>query len=123
MAEHNELGKTGEDAAVAYLEQHGFSILHRNWRMKHLELDIIAEKEGEVVFVEVKTRRDTQYNEPHEAVDGRKMRRIAHAANAYIRLFRIDNPIRFDIVAVVGQAAPFRITHIEDAFYPPLQTY
>jgi putative endonuclease len=123
MAAHNELGKAGEDAAVAYLEQNGYSILHRNWRKGHLELDIIAEKEGEVAIIEVKTRRNTDYNEPHEAVDWKKIRHIAKAANTYIRFFRIDNPVRFDIIAVVGLQAPFQITHIENAFYPPLKTY
>ena len=56
MAEHNELGKAGENAAVAYLEEHGYLIRHRNWRKGHFELDIVAAKENELVIVEVKTR-------------------------------------------------------------------
>ena len=55
MAEHNELGKAGENAAVAYLEEHGYLIRHRNWRKGHFELDIVAAKENELVIVEVKT--------------------------------------------------------------------
>ena len=54
MAEHNELGKAGENAAVAYLEEHGYLIRHRNWRKGHFELDIVAAKENELVIVEVK---------------------------------------------------------------------
>ena len=50
MAEHNELGKAGENAAVAYLEEHGYLIRHRNWRKGHFELDIVAAKENELVI-------------------------------------------------------------------------
>ena len=56
MAEHNELGKAGETAAVAYLEARGYVIRHRNWRKGHLELDIVAAKDNELIVVEVKTR-------------------------------------------------------------------
>lgn len=52
MAEHNELGKAGENAAVAYLEEHGYLIRHRNWRKGHFELDIVAAKENELVIVQ-----------------------------------------------------------------------
>jgi putative endonuclease len=122
MAAHNELGKSGEEAAVAYLAQHGYSIRHRNWRIHRLELDIVAEKAGCLVFIEVKTRRDTRYIDPQEAVDWRKIRRLSNAADAYVRFFRLNNPIRFDIIAVVGQTPPFQITHIKDAISPPLRT-
>ena len=74
MAVHNTLGKAGEDAAVSYLEKNGYEILHRNWRKNHLELDIVATKDGELVVIEVKTRRNTDYKEPHEAVDWQKIR-------------------------------------------------
>ena len=67
MATHNALGKAGEDAAAAYLERNGYAIRHRNWRKNHLELDIVATKDNEVVIVEVKTRSNTQYIEPETA--------------------------------------------------------
>lgn len=54
MAEHNLLGKAGEDAAVDYLERHDYVIRHRNWRKGHFELDIVAAKNGELIIVEVK---------------------------------------------------------------------
>lgn len=120
MATHNALGKAGEDAAAAYLEAHGYRILHRNWRKNHLELDIVARKDGLLVVVEVKTRSDNRYIEPQEAVNWQKIRRIVVAADAYLKHFGIDDPVRFDILTVVGQPGAFRIEHIEDAFYPPL---
>ena len=68
MAEHNVLGKAGEDAAVKYLEKHDYVIRHRNWRRGHLELDIVAAKDDMLVIVEVKTRSNTEVQEPYEAV-------------------------------------------------------
>ena len=57
MADHNELGREGEDEALLYLTQKGYTLLARNWRSGHLEIDIVAEWFGEIVFVEVKPRR------------------------------------------------------------------
>lgn len=119
MAEHNNLGKAGEDAAARYLEKNGYLILHRNWRKKHLELDIVAEKDQMLVVVEVKTRTNTDIEEPEDAVDWRKVRYITIAADAYLKHFNIDLPVRFDIVTVVGSTDAFKIKQIEDAFTPP----
>lgn len=120
MAKHNALGKAGEDAAVAFLEQKGYSIRHRNWHKNHLELDIVAVKDGELIIVEVKTRTNTNYIEPQDAVNWQKIRHIVVAADAYIKHFCLDMPVRFDIVTVVGQPEKFHIEHIEEAFHPPM---
>lgn len=120
MAAHNKLGRAGEDAAVAYLERNGYTILNRNWRKNRLELDIVAEKEEQLVVVEVKTRRNTEYIRPQDAVDWQKIRHIVVAADAYIKHFDIDANVRFDIITAVGEANAFEIKHIEDAFYPPM---
>lgn len=120
MATHNKLGNEGETAAATYLEKNGYRILHRNWRKNHLELDIVAEKDEHLIVIEVKTRRNTEYIEPQEAVNWQKMRRIVVAADAYIKHFGIDAPVRFDIVTMVGTAGKFQIEHIKDAFYPPM---
>ncbi len=120
MATHNALGTAGEQAAAEYLEHEGYEICHRNWRKNHLELDIVARKDGLLVVAEVKTRTDNLYMEPQEAVDGRKIRRIVTAADAYIKHFQIDAPVRFDIISVTGKPGAFRVEHIPGAFYPPL---
>lgn len=120
MAKHNDLGKAGEDAAVAYLERNGYSIRHRNWRKGHLELDIVAAKENELAVIEVKTRADTQFAQPEEAVDLAKIKRTVRAADTYIKLFQIDADVRFDIITVVGEAGHFKIGHIKDAFRSPI---
>ena len=108
MASHNELGKAGEDAAVAYLEKNEYVIRHRNWRKGHLELDIVAAKDNELIVVEVKTRSDAT------------IRHTVKAADTYIRTFQLDVPVRFDIITAVGKAGDFKIEHIKEAFYPPL---
>ena len=102
MAEHNLLGKEGEDEAAAYLVRHGYDILQRNWRYRKLELDIIAQKDGQLIIVEV------------------KIRRIVSATDVYLKRFDIDCPVRFDVISIVGDKAPFQIEHIQQAFLPPV---
>lgn len=120
MAVHNELGKEGEGIATGYLAGNGYRIRHRNWRSGKKEIDIVAEKEGELVIVEVKTRRNDAFGSPEDAVNDRKIRNIVSSADAYIRKFGIDLPVRFDIITIIGEAPPFRIEHITDAFLPPV---
>lgn len=120
MAQHNTLGKAGEDAATAYLQKHNYLILHRNWRKRHLELDIVATKNNELIVVEVKTRTSAEHALPHEAVTPQKIRRTIIAADAYLKTHRIDYPVRFDIVNVIGKEGDFKIEHIKEAFYPPV---
>lgn len=122
MATHNNLGKAGEEEAVQLLLQKGYAILHRNWRSGKKELDIVATDplQKTLIVVEVKTRKNTLFGLPEEAIDSKKIRHIVASADAYLRKFSIDMPIRFDIVSVVGEAPPFTIEHIEDAFYAPI---
>lgn len=120
MAHHNTVGQAGEDAAASYLENHGYHIRHRNWRKGHLELDIVAFKDSELVVVEVKTRTDTNFILPQEAVTAQKIRRTVIAADTYLKLFGIDHPVRFDIITVVGKEGNFKIEHLKEAFYPPM---
>ena len=86
----------------------------------HFELDIVAAKENELVIVEVKTRSNTLFAQPEEAVDLPKIKRTVRAADTYMKLFQIDVPVRFDIITVIGENGNFRIDHIKEAFYPPL---
>ena len=94
------VGGIGEDAAARELLRRGFRILERNHVCGGGELDIIAEKDGEIVFVEVKTRSPRAMAEPRAAVDADKQRRIKAAASYYLKRFRQPSPPRFDIVSV-----------------------
>ena len=120
MAEHNELGKKGEDEAVAYLQDRGYTIIHRNWHSGKRELDIVAEKDRELIVAEVKTRRNERYGRPEDAVDRSKIRNIVASTDVYLKKFQIDLPVRFDIITLVGANPPYRIEHIEEAFFPPI---
>ena len=119
MAEHNELGKWGEDVAVAYLLRKGYTILERDWHSGHRDIDIIAlnEERDMLVFVEVKTRRNRMFTDPIDAVNFQKIRNLQRAANHYIKYRCIDLEVRFDIISIVGQLnMEPEVEHIEDAF-------
>ena len=103
MAAHNELGKWGEDCAADYLQRKGYTIVERDWKSGHRDIDIIAvDEDGVVVFVEVKTRRNRVFGEPEESIDYWKLRNLQAAINHYVKYRHIDNDIRFDIITVVG---------------------
>ena len=106
MARQNDMGREGESEARAYLVKHGYNVLHTNWHWHHYELDIIAVKEDELIVVEVKTRSEDFLLSPEDA-------------DAYVRYFNIDLPVRFDIVTLIKKETGFLIDHIEDAFYAP----
>ena len=123
MAEHNELGKWGEDEAALYLEDEGYVIIDRDWKIGKRDLDILAlSPDGKTLaVVEVKTRSGDEYQQPEEAVDGRKMRNLAIAANAYVKEHQVDKELRFDIISVVGVGHQVEhLEHLKVAFNPML---
>ncbi len=119
MAEHNNTGYWGEQKAAEYLEREGYGIMARDWRCGRRDLDIVAHKDGTVVFVEVKTRSPHSPVPPELSVDREKVRSLTLAAQAFVRSRAIDAPLRFDIVSVVGEyGGECQIDHIKDAFRP-----
>jgi putative endonuclease len=113
-----DLGAAGEAAACAHLEQCGYRILARNARAERVELDIVAERGGVLVFVEVKTRRGSGWGSAAEAVDAHKQARIARGARAWLRASeRRPRRVRFDVVTCEPEPrGGFRIAHWEGAF-------
>ena len=123
----NPIGIIGEQEAAKMLEMKGLRIVERNWRMGHLEVDIIAEDKKNIVFAEVKARTSTFGDKmPEQYVDDLKQRRLVAAANAYIKTKCItDKQARFDIIGLVINPETQEITyrcHLENAFYPKLRT-
>ena len=112
------LGKRGEDMAVEFLLEEGYEILERNWRFRHIELDIIAQKKNELVIVEVKTRSGNAYGEPSAAVDKNKQRAIIVAAEHYIFARNLNMDVRFDIVSIICGRGRSVLEHIKEAFHP-----
>ena len=119
----HELGKTGEDLAVAYLQGKGYQILERNWRSGHKEIDIIAQKEGVLVAVEVKTRKSDAFGEPEVAVRSEKRQKLIRAADAYVRYKNLNVDVRFDIISIILNEEEQRLEHIEDAWIVSLQPH
>ena len=117
MAEHNELGKKGEELAVEFLLNEGYKILDRNWTFQKAEIDIIAQKENILAVIEVKTRSSSDFGLPQDFVKSKKIQLLIKAVNAYINDRGIDFEIRFDIIAVQKNGESFAIEHLTDAFY------
>ena len=126
MAEHNDLGKWGEQYVEAFLRRKGYIILERDWRHGRslCDIDLICKTADEttIVFVEVKTRSADDITLPEDAVTLNKMRRLGHSADNYVKMNNITEDLRFDIVALVGNSHSKepQINHIEDAFNPLL---
>ena len=115
MAAHNELGKWGEDLAADYLQHKGYTIIERDWKSGRRDLDIVAKNGNVIVFVEVKTRRNSLYGQPEEAVDYRKLQSLQQAINHYIKFRHISQEVRFDIISIVGTiGSEPDIQHIQD---------
>ena len=121
MAQHNEFGQWGEELAERFLIDEGYFVRHRDWHFGHRDIDLVAtDKDGTLVFVEVKTRRSTDFSTPEESVDQKKIYNLAAAAAAYIKTFQVDVPVRFDVITIVGDGVyEAKITHYPNAFLPP----
>jgi len=122
----NPIGILGEQEAANILKKKGYRVIEKNWRMGHLEVDLIAENKKDIIFVEVKARTTTFGNKmPEEYVDTLKRKRIIAAANAYIKYKQIEKNPRFDIIGILIEPRTNNITysnHIENAFYPEIRT-
>ncbi|MDO5570634.1 MAG: YraN family protein [Bacteroidales bacterium] len=115
-----EIGRKGEMIATKYLLDKDYFICDKNWHYSHYEIDIVARKNNEIVFIEVKTRKPSDFEEPEDAVDLKKIKRLVVAADNYIKLNNISLQPRFDIIAIIINGEDYKLKHIEDAFYPPL---
>ena len=122
----NPIGIIGEEEAAKMLKKKGFKIIEHNWRMGHLEMDLIAESKEEIVFAEVKARTTTYGDKtPEEYVDETKKRRMIAAANAYLKQRKIEKTPRFDIIGILVDAESDEITyrgHWENVFQPQIKT-
>jgi putative endonuclease len=117
MAAHNETGSWGEEKAATYLTEKGYEIVEKNYRHKHMEVDLIAVYKKTLIFIEVKTRSGTGFGMPEEFVNYTKSRLILKAAEHYIFDRDWQKDVRFDIVSIlILPNGDLNIRHIEDAF-------
>lgn len=116
MYERHILGKTGEEIARQYLIKNGYRLLVSNFRCRQGEIDIIAVDKNEIVFIEVKTRKNANYGCPVDAVNKRKQKHILNASKYYIYINNLENrDIRFDVIEVYKKDK-FYINHIKNIY-------
>ena len=116
MARHNEFGKKGEELASGWLSEKGFSILHRNWRQGHEEIDIIALRGGIYHFIEVKCSVGTMYGYPEERVSKSKLRSMMRVASHWLYTNHIlaNKRVQYDVLAITFNEGPPVFTLFED---------
>ncbi|MDR5591550.1 YraN family protein [Christiangramia sp. SM2212] len=116
MAEHNELGKKGEELALEYLRLKEYEILELNYRYQKAEVDIIAKRGGLIIAAEVKTRSTPEFGNPQDFVKPKQIQQLVKAMNFYVEDSGLEVDVRFDIIAIIKNKAGTRIEHIQNAF-------
>ena len=117
LTERKRFGQEGEGAAVAYLEREGYTGHDRNWGCRYGELDIVAEKDGYLCFVEVRMRSHAAWGDPAHTISFSKQRKVVKAALHYLMVHaQHDRMVRFDVVTVVGRGLEARVEHLPGAF-------
>ncbi len=112
-----ETGDTAEHVARGYLEEKGYKILNTNWRVGHLELDIVAQDGDELVIVEVKSRMGEPFEHPVDALSDKKIKKVITAAEAWIQFYNWPGETRFDLILVtINGSNEFEIEHYDNAF-------
>ena len=124
MSQRNKLGAAGEQAACEYLISKGYTVRETNWRLGHLEIDIVAQEPGanRLHIVEVKTRTSIEHFDPMKAINSRKIRNLVNAANGYVRFYRLPMAVQYDVMIITGNEPDFHIHFIPNAFQPPLRS-
>ncbi|MEH6534810.1 MAG: YraN family protein [Psychroserpens sp.] len=117
MANHNELGKKGEDLAVDFLLKNGYDIVARNYTYQKAEVDILAKKGEILAVVEVKTRTSANFGDPQQFLKPKQIQRIIKAVDQFVNTNDMDVEVRFDIVAIVLNKKGMTLEHLENAFY------
>lgn len=115
-----KLGEWGEVITAQYLEEKGFSVVARNWHSRYGEIDIVAENEEYILFVEVKTRKNARFSQPYEAVDWRKQEKIRSTVECYLQQHPSLLQPRLDVASVIAPQGIVtknpQITYLEQAF-------
>jgi putative endonuclease len=111
------LGNIGEIKSCEYLESSGYLILEKNFRCAFGEIDIIARREDAICFVEVKTRANSSYGEPQEALNPAKTGRIRNTASYYLGLKNLNSfEVSFDVISIKVSAKKLHLQHFKNCF-------
>ena len=117
MAQHNELGKKGEQLAVDFILEKGYEIVARNYRFDRAEVDIIAKQNDILAIIEVKSRSRTFFGNPEDFVKPKQIKNLIKAVDEYVTVNDLDVEVRFDIIAITKNGKNYSIEHLENAFY------
>jgi putative endonuclease len=117
MAQHNLLGKKGEQLATDFLVKKGYNIIERNYRFEKAEVDIIAKQKDTLAIIEVKTRSSIDFGNPQDFVKPSQIKRLVKAVNEYVNDNDLNVDVRFDIIAIIKDGNHYKIEHLENAFY------
>ncbi len=117
MAEHNELGKEGEQIAVDFLIEKGYKIKECNWRFRKAEIDIIAQLNNTLIAVEVKTRSTDDFGDPQEFLKPKQINLLVTAMDEYVTSKDLEVEVRFDVIGIIKNRKETKIEHLEDAFF------
>lgn len=123
MAQHNKLGKEGEEAARDYLISKGLTVREMNWRMGHLEIDIVAHDpaSNRLHIIEVKTRSSADHFDPMQSITSKKINYLVNATNGYISLYQLAMSVQYDVMVILGHSPNFEIRFYPNAFQPRLR--
>lgn len=117
MAKHNDTGKIGEMLAAGYLTDHGYSILEKNWRFRHFEVDLIVSRNNILHFIEVKCRYGKHYGHPEESVHKKKIAHLIDASAEYLYRYPEWKRIQFDVLSItLNKTAGADYFFIEDVY-------
>ena len=125
MAQWNKLGKEGEQAARDFLISKGYTVRETNWRLGHLEIDIVAQEPAanRLHIVEVKTRsKADSHFDPMLSITQKNINNLVNAANGYVRYYRLPMTVQYDVMIIMGTPPDFKIHFIPNAFRPRLRT-
>ncbi len=115
---NKEIGNFGENTAAQHLSELGYEILYRNWRYKHLEIDIIASKDNLLHIIEVKTRSSIEFGYPEQFINKQKMQFLKNAAAH----FQYQNPVwkylQFDVISIfLNDQQIWELAFFEDVYF------
>ena len=109
-------GDAAENEALQYLQRHGLHLVERNYHCKPGEIDLVMRDGSSLVFVEVRSRRNTRFGSPVETVVARKQQRLVRAAAHYLQYHKLDLPCRFDVIGICRDSDTVQVEWIKDAF-------
>ena len=118
MSQHNEVGKIGEDLARKFLEKQGYKIIEQNYKTRYAEIDLVAEKEKKLVFVEVRTKIGENFGTPEETINKQKLWKILQNAKAYLAIKKWKGYCRIDAICIVLKPnfSIERLNHYENIY-------